>query len=134
MTDISTDEQEFKLQFIDGKHSVVMHVAKIFCAKLTFPHNSMLFSITFKEKVTFSPKNCTIRHISRTFVTRAADIENMDAFLLLYYTVMKNCIIKVQGLRKAVMKVEILSFRFFYDSKSHEKVYIIFRAVRFWPK
>lgn len=87
MTDISTDEQEFKLQFIDGKHSVVMHVAKIFCAKLTFPHNSMLFSITFKEKVTFSPKNCTIRHISRTFVTRAADIENMDAFLLLYYTV-----------------------------------------------
>lgn len=56
LTDISTDEQEFKLQFIDGKHSVVMHVAKIFCAKLTFPHNSMLFSITFKEKVTFSQK------------------------------------------------------------------------------
>lgn len=78
-----------------------MHVAKIFCAKLTFPHNAMLFSIMFKEKVTFSPKNCTIRHIGRTFVTRATDIENMDACLLLYYTVMKNYIIKVQGLRKA---------------------------------
>lgn len=32
------------------------------------------------------------------------------------------------------MKVEILSFRFFYDSKSHEKVYIVFRAVRFLAK